>query len=31
MHVPIINEDEFLTLVTSPNEDIEPSYLTSAT
>ena len=31
MHIPIINEDEFLTLVTPPNEDIEPSYLTSAT
>ena len=31
MHVPIINEDEFLTLVTPSNEDIEPSYLASAT
>lgn len=31
LHVPIINEDEFLTLVTPPNENIEPSYLTSAT
>ena len=31
LNVPIINEDEFLTLVTLPNEDIEPSYLASAT
>ena len=31
MHVPIINEDEFLTLITPSNEDIEPSYLASAT
>ena len=31
MHVPIINEEEFLTLVTLPNENIEPSYLTSVT
>ena len=31
MHVPIINEEEFLTLVTPPNESIEPNYLTSAT
>ena len=31
MRVPIINEDEFLTLVTPSNANIEPSYLTSAT
>ena len=31
LHVPIINEEEFLTLVTPPNEDIEPNYLSSAT
>ena len=31
MHVPIINEEEFLTLVTPPNESIEPNYLASAT
>ena len=31
MHVPIINEEEFLTLVTAPNESIEPNYLNSAT
>lgn len=31
MHVPIINEEEFLTLVTPPNENIEPNYLASAT
>ena len=31
LHVPIINEDEFLTLVTPPNENIEPSYLMSTT
>lgn len=31
MHVPIINEEEFLTLVTPPNETIEPNYITSAT
>lgn len=31
LNIPIINEDEFLTLVTPPNEDIEPSYLTSTT
>ena len=31
LNVPIINEDEFLTLVTPPNENIEPNYLTSAT
>lgn len=31
MHVPIINEEEFLTLVIPPNENIEPSYLASAT
>lgn len=31
LHVPIINEDEFLTLVTPPNESVEPSYLASAT
>ena len=31
MHVPIINEEEFLTLVTPPNENIEPNYLVSAT
>ena len=29
LNVPIINEDEFLTLVTPPNEDIEPSYINS--
>ena len=31
LNVPIINEDEFLTLVTPPNEDIEPNYLMPAT
>lgn len=31
LHVPIINEEEFLTLVTPPNENIEPSYINSAT
>ena len=31
LNVPIINEDEFLTLVTPPNEDIESNYLASAT
>lgn len=31
LNVPIINEDEFLTLATPPNEDIEPNYLASAT
>lgn len=31
LHIPIINENEFLTLITLPNEKIEPSYLTSAT
>ena len=31
LNVPIINEDEFLTLVTPPNENIEPNYLMSAT
>ena len=31
LHVPIINEDEFLTLVTPPNENIEPNYLNSTT
>ena len=31
LNVPIINEDEFLTLVTPPNESVEPSYLVSAT
>lgn len=31
LNVPIINEDEFLTLVTPPNEDIKPNYLASAT
>lgn len=31
LHIPIINEDEFLTLITPPNEKIEPSYLASAT
>ena len=31
LNIPIINEDEFLTLVTPPNEKIEPSYLASAT
>ena len=31
LKVPIINEDEFLTLVTPPNENIEPSYLASIT
>ena len=31
LNVPIINEDEFLTLVTPPNKNIEPSYLNSAT
>ena len=29
LHIPIINEDEFLTLITPPNETIEPSYVTS--
>ena len=29
LNVPIINEDEFLTLVTPPNENIEPSYINS--
>ena len=28
LRVPIINEDEFLTLVTPPNENIEPNYIT---
>ena len=28
LNVPIINEDEFLTLVTAPNENIEPKYVT---
>ena len=28
LKVPIINEDEFLTLVTPPNENIEPNYIT---
>ena len=31
LHIPIINEDEFLTLINPPNENIEPSYLASAT
>ena len=31
LHIPIINEDEFLTLITPPNENIEPSYINSAT
>ena len=31
LHVPIINEDEFLTLITPPDENIEPSYLASTT
>ena len=31
LNVPIINEDEFLTLVTPPNENVEPSYLASVT
>lgn len=31
LHIPIINEDEFLTLITPPDENIEPSYLASAT
>lgn len=31
MHVPIINEEEFLTLVTPPNKNIEPNYLNSIT
>ena len=31
LHIPIINEDEFLTLITPPNENIESSYLASAT
>ena len=31
LNVPIINEEEFLTLVTPPNKSIEPSYLASAT
>ena len=31
LNVPIINEEEFLTLVTPPNANIEPSYLASAT
>lgn len=31
LRVPIINEDEFLTLVTPPNPNIEPSYLNSTT
>ena len=31
LNVPIINEDEFLTLVTPPSKNIEPSYLNSAT
>ena len=31
MHVPIINEEEFLTLVIPPNESIGPNYLASAT
>ena len=31
LKVPIINEDEFLTLTTPPNESTEPSYLNSAT
>ena len=31
LHIPIINEDEFLTLITPPNEKTEPSYLASAT
>ena len=31
LNVPIINEEEFKTLITPPNEKIEPSYLASAT
>ena len=31
LHIPIINEDEFLTLIAPPNENIEPSYINSAT
>ena len=31
LHIPIISEDEFLTLITPPNENIEPSYINSAT
>ena len=31
MHIPIINEEEFLTLVTPPSENIEPNYLNSIT
>jgi len=31
LNIPIINEEEFLTLVTPPNENIEPNYLNSAT
>ena len=31
LRIPIINEDEFLTLITPPNENIEPSYLASTT
>lgn len=31
LNIPIINEDKFLTLVTPANENIEPSYLMSAT
>ena len=27
LHIPIINEDEFLTLITPPNENIKPSYI----
>lgn len=31
LHIPIINEDEFLTFITPPNLNIEPSYLASTT
>ena len=31
LNIPIITEEEFKTLITPPNENIEPSYLASAT
>ena len=31
LHVPIINEDEFLSLIIPPNKNIEPNYLNSTT